>query len=57
MTREAAVAKMLGRSRWWVQDEGLALFLVVDRLVPGWPLLVFGNPSMGGRALLERAVR
>lgn len=57
MTQEAAVAKMLGRRRWWVQDEGLALFLVVDRLVPGWPLLVFSEPSMGGLALLERAVQ
>ena len=57
MTREAAVAKMIGRRRWWVQDEGLALFLVVDRLLPGWPLLVFGDPSMGASQLLERAVR
>jgi len=57
LTREAAVAKMLGRRRWWVQDEGLALFLVVDRLLPGWPLLVFHDPSMGALELLERAVR
>jgi hypothetical protein len=40
-----------------VQDEGLAVFLVVDRLVPGWPLLVFRDPSMGALALLERAVQ
>lgn len=57
MTREAAVAKMLGRRRWWAQDEGLALFLVVDRLLPGWPLLVFAEPSMGAFELLERAAR
>jgi hypothetical protein len=57
LTREAAVAKMLGKRRWWVQDEGLALFLVVDRLLPGWPLLVFHDPSMGVLKLLERAVR
>jgi hypothetical protein len=57
LTREQAVAKMLGKRRWWAQDEGLALFLVVDRLLPGWPLLVFHDPSMGARELLERAVR
>jgi hypothetical protein len=57
LTREAAVAKMLGRRRWWAQDEGLALFLAVDRLVPGWPLLVFNEPSAGALELLERAAR
>ena len=57
LTREAAVAKMLGKRRWWAQDEGLALFLVVDGLLPGWPLLVFHDPSMGALDLLERAVR
>lgn len=57
MTREAAVVKMLGKRRWWVQDEGLAIFLVVDRLMPGWPQLVFNDPSMGAVELLERAVR
>jgi len=48
---------MLGKRRWWVQDEGLGRFLVVDRLLPGWPLLVFHDPSMGALELLERAVR
>lgn len=57
LTQEAAVAKMLGRRRWWVQDEGLALFLAVDRLLPGWPRLVFADPSMGALELLERAVQ
>lgn len=57
MDRDAAVAKMLGKRRWWVQDEGLALFLVVDRLLPEWPLLVFGKSSMGAVDLLERAVQ
>src|SRR2546422_6597172 len=48
---------MLGKRRWWVQEEGLGLFLVIDRLLPGWPLLVFHDPSMGALELLERAVR
>ena len=57
MDRTAAVEKMLGRRRRWAQDEGLALFLVVDRLLPEWPALVFGDSSMGAVDLLERAVQ
>ncbi|MEP7028278.1 MAG: hypothetical protein ABI960_06760 [Candidatus Eisenbacteria bacterium] len=53
--REAAI-RMLGGRRWWVQDEGLALFLTVDRLLPTWPELVFHEPSIGARDLLARAV-
>jgi hypothetical protein len=57
MTRDDAVAKMLGKRRWWAQDESLGLFLVVDRLLPEWPSLVFGSRSMGATELLERAIR
>jgi hypothetical protein len=54
-TRAAAIERMLGRRRWWVQDEGLGIFLVLDRLLPDWPTLVFREPSLGVVALLERA--
>ena len=47
---------MSGRRRSWSQDEGLALFLVLDRLLPDWPALVFGAQSAGAAQLLERAV-
>jgi len=56
LDREAAIAKMLGRRKWWTQDQGLALMLVVDRLLPGWPLLAFGDEAVGATELLERAV-
>lgn len=56
LDREAAIKKMLGRRRWWTQDEGLALMLAVDRLLPEWPSLVFGETSIGAVDLLERAV-
>ena len=56
MTRAAAVERMRGRGRWWTQDEGLGLFLVLERLLPGWPALVFAEPSMGAIPLLERAI-
>jgi hypothetical protein len=57
MTRDAAIKKMIGKGRHWTQDEGLVLFLVVDRLLPDWPSLVFHEPSIGASDLLERAVR
>jgi hypothetical protein len=56
MTREAAVAKMIGKQKWWAQDESLAIFLVVDRLLPEWPPLIFGETSMGASELLETAI-
>jgi hypothetical protein len=57
LTEDAAVTKMLGKRRsWWSQDESLAIFLVVDRLLPGWPKLVFGEQPMGAVELLERAI-
>jgi hypothetical protein len=51
-----AVAIMRGRGRVWAQDQGLALFLVVNRLLPEWPSLVFGPRSIGALELLQRAV-
>ena len=57
LDRTAAMNTMLGKRRWWVQDEGLGLFLVVDRLLPEWPSLVFRIPSMGAVELLERALQ
>jgi hypothetical protein len=48
---------MLGKRRWWAQDEGLGLFLVIDRLLPDWPRFVFRDPSMGAIELLEQAVQ
>ncbi len=56
MANQAAVEKMLGKRRSWSQDESLAIFLVVDRLLPGWPRLVFGDEPMGAVELLERAL-
>ena len=35
-------------TRWWSQEEGLALFLVLDRLLPDWPDRAFSaNPALG----------
>lgn len=39
----------------WTQDEGLALFLVVDRLVPDWQRDAFAAQPMLAQALLAKA--
>jgi hypothetical protein len=57
LSRTAAIDRISGRRRWWAQDEGLGIFLVVDRLLPDWPSLVFHDPSAGVLALLERSTR
>jgi hypothetical protein len=45
-----------GRS--WSQDEGLALFLAIDALMPGeWQAKVFGARATGVWKVLEEAVR
>jgi hypothetical protein len=44
-----------GRS--WSQDKGLALFLVVDRLLPKWQTLAFAKEPVTAEGLLARAVR
>lgn len=55
MSPAAALKKMRG-STWWSQDEGLALFLVIDRFVPGWAAQAFASPPKLGIDLLREAV-
>lgn len=52
-----AAAKKIAQGPKWVQDHGLALFLIVDRLLPDWPSRVFAGKSVGAYELLEQAVR
>ena len=56
MTSAAAQAKMRGSRRWWSQEEGLALFLVIDRFLPRWAHRAFGNPPSMGIEMLRQAV-
>lgn len=55
--RGLAPASVLPRLRgtYWPQDEGLAIFLVVDRLVPGWQRLLFAPEPETAEPLLARA--
>lgn len=54
---DLALAGMRRDGRRWTQDEGLGLFLVIDRLLPSWPSRVFGKRPAGAVELLEVAIR
>lgn len=53
---EQALAAVRRGRRWWSQDEGLALILVVDRLLPGWQQRAFRDPDWRAERLLAAAV-
>jgi hypothetical protein len=42
--------------KYWSQDEGLALFLLIDALVPDWQSRIFSATPASPFALLEEAV-
>ena len=44
------------RGGYWSQDEGYALFAVLDRLLPDWRMRAFREPDWRARNLLEAAV-
>jgi hypothetical protein len=55
---DAAVMRFVRDDRkYWSQDEGLALYLLIDALVPGWQSRTFGDAIASPFALLEEALR
>jgi hypothetical protein len=50
-----ALPEVRRKRNHWTQDEGLALFLVIDRLVPSWQDLAFANRPELAESLLARA--
>jgi hypothetical protein len=52
-----AIPNFARRSGWWSQDEGLALFLVLDRLSgPSWKRHVYGDGAQTLLQLLDAAL-
>lgn len=50
--------KLIRRSgKYWSQDEGIALFVVIDSLLPRWQKKAFGKSAVSVIELLEEAVR
>jgi hypothetical protein len=52
-----ALSEVRRKGNHWTQDEGLALMLVIDRLVPEWQRLAFAPKPQLADALLETAIR
>ena len=55
MSADEAITMMRGGGRFWSQDEGLAAFLVIDALVPGWQRRVLASNIPGVLPLLTEA--
>ena len=55
MTPEAALTLMRGGGRFWSQDEGLAAFVVIDAMIPGWQRRVLSSNVPGVLQLLAEA--
>lgn len=53
---DAAMRETRRGGRWWSQDEGLALILVLDRLLPDWRERMFREPDWRAERLLAAAV-
>lgn len=56
VSRERAIELMRGSRRPWTQEEGLALFLAVDALMPGWQKRAFSKDPDGAWELLAAAL-
>ena len=56
LSGEAARQRMRGSRKWWSQEEGLAMFLVINRFVPHWPQRAFAVRPAQGIDLLREAV-
>jgi hypothetical protein len=54
---EAVIRFVRDDRKFWSQDEGLALYLLIDAFVPGWQKRTFGNTIASPFVLLEEAIR
>ena len=54
---ETALPLFRRGGRQWSQDEGLAIYLVIDRLVPGWTQRSFADQPVTALRLLAEAAR
>ncbi len=54
---EAVIRFVRDNRNYWSQDEGLALYLLIDALVPGWQRRTFGDTIVSPFVLLEEAIR
>lgn len=55
--REARRDLVRGSRQYWSQDQGLALYMLLNELVPDWPARMFADDPPSSLELLERALR
>lgn len=56
LAADRALTQIRANRSWWSQEQGLGLFLVLDRLAPEWKARVFRPTPVSARELLEAAV-
>ncbi len=56
MSKTDAVKLIRRGGKYWSQDEGLAIFLLVDSFLPGWQKKVFGKSAVSIIDLLQKAI-
>ncbi len=55
---EDSASRLIRRSgKYWSQEEGIVLFLIIDSLLPNWQKIGFGKQRVSIVDLLERATR
>lgn len=57
MTPENASRLIRRSGKYWSQEEGISLFLIIDSLMPKWQKIAFGKKRVSIVDLLERATR
>jgi hypothetical protein len=57
MTPENASRLIRRSGKYWSQEEGILLFLIIDQLLPNWQKIAFGKQRVSIVDLLERATR
>lgn len=55
MSDAEAANVVRGGRKWWTQEEGLSIFLALDKRMPGWQKLVFRDDSPSLESLLAAA--
>jgi hypothetical protein len=57
LSREEAEQEFGREGRYWSQRQGLALFLVLERLAPEWRRTVYGHGRLTALELLDQALQ
>jgi hypothetical protein len=56
-TRDGALERLRGKKPYWSQDEGVAILLVLEQLLPGFRDRLLADPLPDAFVLLEEAAR